>query len=369
MNTIYTYIKYFVRKLTELIETNTDSIARLTEDVNSMQSRSYVTKATFAPKAPHYEGNVATVVDNFEFTVDSPIVGDMSGMVCEIKIDGQTQYSIIATNTANTIILSQESLFDITTDCSVTILDTTYVNFDKTRFPQIYGLYPTVNSGAVVVPVITEDMERLVIDLYIESLSGDNKIVIIGQGSQGFFSNQFRWETLENDKESTTLAGHFFTLNLHWDIISTSGILRYLAGYYDNFLLENNTDWQYVPAANFTELKARRFACREIDGVRWCEYNSLIPRYILLNVTAVLTKTGGAGEGEIRIMKYDSETGLTSELQYESTTRFGSGEGVQTIVLSQPDEAKYGDRYTLQVRRSGGSVTLSEGSNIYIKEF
>jgi hypothetical protein len=241
----------------------------------------------------------------------------------------------------------------------------------KSDFPQIYGLYPTDYSGALVVPEIIANKERLIIDCYIESLTGDNEIIIVAQGAQGFFSNQFRWVKLVDDKENFKLVGHYNTTNLHWDIINTGNIKRFIAAYFDEFELAANTSPQYVPAANFNLVKSRRFECREVSSVKWCEYTSLIPKFFLAVFEAEIEKSGAAGAGEVTIQwyKYTKSTDTTAALLYDSSTRFGTADGVATITLSQPVELSYGDRLAVSITRAAGTITLRDYSNIYVKEF
>jgi hypothetical protein len=223
----------------------------------------------------------------------------------------------------------------------------------------------------LVLPEIIENKERLVIDCYIESLASDNEIIIVAKGSDGFFSNQYRWVKLVDDKESFRLVGHFNTIKLHWDIINTGNLKRYLTAYYSEFLLATNTDPQFIPTSKFNIDKRRRFECRDVSGSRWCEYTDLIPKFFLASFTAEIQKSGSGGAGEVIIKwyKYIALTDTTVPLDYESSTRFGAGDGVQTITLNQPVELSYGDRLAVTITRQAGTITLREFSNIYIKEF
>jgi len=328
----------------------------------------YNTKAIFAPEAPTVGTLTAINSTSFVFDGGTFSVNELAGKVVQIQADGTTHYAIIAGNTADTITLSQTMLVEAVTGDTVRILDTHYISPEVVDFPQIYGCYPTQYTGALVMPLVVENLERKDIRLYIESLNENNRIVVICQSTQGFFSNQYRWLELVNDKESVVLSGHFFTTNLHWDVIGGFGIKRYLAAYFSAFELANNTDPQYIPAANFNEIKSRRFACRTIAGVKWCEYNSLIPNTFIATFGAQITKTGAVGETTINFVKYTAATDTTAPLLFEATTRFGAGTGTQNIQLQQPVELSYGDSITVTITRSGGNITLDEFSNIIISE-
>ncbi|MFW6272342.1 MAG: hypothetical protein ACOC2U_01015, partial [bacterium] len=116
--------------------------------------------------------------------------------------------------------------------------------------------------------------------------------------------------------------------------------------------------------------RTRRFFEISREGIKHMRYQSLITRVFLVTWIATIFKDGGgAGEVEIVIGIRRYSTGLI-EIQDTRTTRtrFGGGEGYQTITLRTPIELTRNDEVICMALRTNGNIYINNGSTLDIIE-
>jgi len=354
-------------------ETGSTARAKLNlaiDEANKVEGKQdFIKTINFVPEAPHDTGDVTggtitTLVDSTKtWTVDEWI-----DKIVKIEINGDMEYGVVLSNTADTLTFDDDLIFEPCVGCVYHILDTKVVT------PEDLNLMLAVDCrdypGGVLLPKVTGAFERKYIHTYIEKSNNGNTIPVMSRGTDRQLG--VKYGTLEHATEGVRLYAHTF-LTDHWDIIQSYNIKRLASEYLDDDvdLAGDTTDWQEIMASAKTVTeKLKRFVAVVRDGTTWLRYTSLLPKDFFVNGVIQAIKTGGGvGECYATIRIKDGVTGVETDYTTRDIySRFGSGEGAQAFIVKILFELKRNDEITIIARRTAGTFTIGSGTSIDIQE-
>lgn len=282
----------------------------------------------------------------------------------QIHRDGHEdcEYAIIESNSDDTLFLDADALSAIEAGDTYEIIET--LALTPEQIPAIVALDIRLAPLAVILPESTEAIERLETHIYIERANdGTQEAPILCRGSETILGAKYA--ELKNIYEGATVAAHTWNTP-HWDVLSVEGVSRLAAGFWSD--AEAVAQTEYAPVGSAASLEydfLKRFIVIDRDGISWLRYASLIPKTFAVRFTANVTKTGGTGELYITIAKRDPDTGNVEYLSSrESGTRFGSGDGVETITVEVPILLSRGDEIAAAAYKTAATFSIDSGSTI-----
>jgi len=291
--------------------------------------------------------------------------------------DDDFEFAIISANTSNTLFFDDELFFIPCDLCTYGIIDTIVLDENTTNI--MVALNILENDVGVILPQVTSNIEGNYVNVHIEKGNGGDYFApLIGRDKDYQVGNKYG--VLRYNKESVKLYAHTWDVdsdnntastNPHWDITNLEFIQRFLTGYWE--LDEQITSSTFEPYGAELLLitdRTRRFLPIVRSGIKYLRYQSLITKVFMVNWGVTLFKDGGGvGEVEIAIGIRRFETGLI-EIQDTRTskTRFGGGEGYQSIRLRSPIELKRNDEVVCMALRTNGLLYINNGSDIDITE-
>lgn len=280
--------------------------------------------------------------------------------------DGVTfDYGLVASNTSTKLVFDHVLSIPTTENCTYVIIDTLVLD---SQYPMIVAFDVRTYDCGLILPTVSSEVERKKIHLYIEkSTNGVHKVPIVCRGTDTILNKKY--VTLEHQYEGVTLYLHTWITN-HFDVLSTYRILRLATGYTNDNTPITDTDWTVI-SSNLIVDKYKRFIPLVRSGNTYIHYTSLITSIFEVEFTANIRKTGGAGgqEADITVAKRLLDGTLVYYDTRTSTSRFGTGEGVQTISVKIPVELSYGEEIVPVARITSGNIVLETGSQITIREF
>lgn len=302
-------------------------------------------------------GSTVTLIDSTQTWT----VNEYAGKVCFVTDVG---YFLIASNTANTLSFDTAYASGFTTE-DYAILDTYTLAGED--LPCILAIDAESARGAVVMPKSAEEIERRYAHIYIEkAINGDYPIGVVMEGADTVLGQ--KWVTLEHRHEGFRLYCHTLSFD-HWDMLNAFNIKRYAVGVTDDATAVASET--YVPVnANMTSAKAKRFELFDLSGQQVFCYRSVRPCDFRVTVTLDITKTGAqAGELTATIRHYNLDgTTKADYTAFETSTRFGGGEGSIVKTFSVPVSLAYREKIGIIAKRDSQTFSIATGSTIFIEE-
>jgi hypothetical protein len=308
-------------------------------------------------------GTITTLADSTaSWTVNSLI----DNIVCITK-DAMCYYSVILRNTATELTFDDD--LEIIPDAltSFRIINTLVI--EDSNMDVLVALNVLVNECGVLLPLSTTSIERRYVHTYIEkAVNGTHKVPIMCRTTDTQAGQKYG--TLEHVGEGVKLQAHTW-LSGHYDIIQTYNIKRYANGYFDIDESVTSTSWQIVGNVNNLIYDTyKRFVENEVTGKNQLTYTSLLERDFSVRFNANVVKSGVGGELDISVALYDKETDTIYYFDERiASSRFGGGDGIQSISVTVPVRLTKNDRIILVARRTAGTFFVGEGSTVVVVEY
>lgn len=274
-----------------------------------------------------------------------------------VKLDSGvvSEYAIVLSNTADTLIFDDVLLNPA---ISYNVIDSIAISSED--MPCLVALDITNGCCAVILPESTPLNERSYIHSYIErAQDGLYKAPIMCRGTERQAGQKYG--TLEHRFEGVRLYAHQW-ITPHWDIIQTYNIVRVGSTYWD--APQSGVAASWAPVLGMQSLLMKRFAVED----SWLRYLSLLPRTFIATFSAHINKTGGVGELDIALAKRDADGVITFLDTIYTSTRFGAGIGIATLVVSTPVNLNYRESLIGVARTTGGTFSITEGSSLIVQE-
>jgi hypothetical protein len=276
----------------------------------------------------------------------------------------EEDYCIIASNTSNTLV------FDCNKEGwnfqSFVILETFLVeNMSSTISFDIRNY-----DCALILPLVETVDNRKELYVYNElANNGSHKLVVIARNVDRIRGNKFI--TLDHKYEGVMLASHYRGLE-HWDLLFVENVKRYVSFGVDvPITISNNASYVNILASSsISTLAAKRFIERDIGGIKWYKYKSIVSNEFLCSGTLSINKTtGGFSVIDITIRVKRFSDGQTYDFDNErSVSRFSNGQ-ILTIPIHIPFMIESNDEITIVAKNSDGDVLLDVGSVLTIREY
>ena len=313
-------------------------------------------------------GNVTSgTLTSFIDSTQSWTTNQFAGKVFKLFKNGGSdfQYGICTTNTETTVNFDSEFIVAPCDGCQYEEIDTLELNTED--LPLILALNVMDNKTAIVLPESTVENERKYAHIYVELGNGANNAVVIARGADRIFG--VKYFTLDFRTEGVRLYPHMW-VTPHFDIVQTYNIKRLATAYFDNDESFASTDWVEVgQVGNLVYDNLKRFADIDREGIQYIRYTSLFERDFIGSWQIVVAKTGGVGEASFALGKREAGSEEITVLETRiASTRFGSGEGLQTVDLRTPLILNRNDEVVLLAKRTAANFTIKEGTNFDIQE-
>lgn len=333
-------------------------------NANTLATEQLIVKTNdYTASVDQDSGNVTaqtanSISDNTKVWTTNQFVGSVVKMVTSA---GEEDYGVVASNTATTLTLDDNHLGY--TWASYRIMST----FTLTEINSINSFNITANDCALVLPSVALVDERTFVQAYIEnSNNGDHKAVIVCKGTDR--QRGRKWGALIHRYESVTLWSHYLGVN-HWDILNLENVKRFAAlSTTGNISIASAT---YVPILTFASTslpESRRYTLKNVGGIGWLKYESIVTTEIKVDGILPIQRTGGGTslvELTIRRKRFSDSAIIDSTIK---TIANFSGDETKTIPISIPIEIEPNDEITLLARRDAGTIVLLSGATLLVTE-
>lgn len=329
------------------------------EEINDISNKSI----DFSPLQPLLSGNITSktplTMTDLTKTWSNNIFVDK--VVKLTSPSGEDDYAVISANTSNTLSFDYQTLnYDYS---SYIILDTAVVTDEST----IVSLDLRNNNGAVILPLVSSFGNRDYLRVYVEQANGGNysAVVICRQADK---QAGYKYGVLSRKREGLLLYTHQ-SPTPHWDILQMENIKRFATfDFSSNVPITTTTLTSNVPFTSVYATNLNKFSTRNNGGIFTLKYKSLVDNTFLLNGGITLEKTGGGNSiVNISFLHFDSETGITSQLNEVRTIRM-TADQITTIPLSINVNLRHNDELVIATSRNSGTINILSGSSIVVSE-
>ena len=351
-----------------------DAQSTTSTSINSFNSRISYLESQVTPQYPKFYDLVSTAnldsgivtsstINSITDSTKNWIVNQFVNKVVKVY-NGNYDYGLILSNTTNTIVFDSNFTLLPSVGYNYKIIDAYILN--ETDMDIMISADTTLNDCALILPQVNSNNNRRTVNMYLEK--GGNHFVNICRNVDR--QGGYKYGVLLSPSESVTLKSHNYIPN-HYDIFSNANIKRYATGYW-NATEDIGGVNVYTPIGNLASLIVddyRRFTPVNKSGKSWMKYNSLFARKMQLTGNYKIIKTG-AGDAtlDFALIKYDAETGLTTQLLNRVSTVKQSANDIFTVSFRAIIDLKYGDEIAVICRKDTDTFTMQIGSSMELRE-
>jgi hypothetical protein len=345
--------------ITAEIDALTTQVNGIDEDIETLTYKG----VDYAPTANLLNGTATSNTNNSltDSTKTWTVNQWVDKVVRIVDANEAEEYCLVLSNTADTLTFdcASEGLTAVTYE----ILTTYYAGEPQT----IYAFDIRLAYGALVMPTVATVKERSRYKVYNElANNGDFKTIVMCRGLDRLRGNKYL--SLDHKHEGADLYVHYFGSD-HYDILNIDAVKRYASVRVNASLsVASATYANIMTYASINHLDAKRFIKRDIGGIYWLKYKSLVTTKMLLTGALSVEKSGGGAASvvsiTVRVKRGEDTIDFTDS---EAITRLPAND-IKSVPLSILLELQKNDEITIIAKRDSGTINILDGSTFTIAE-
>jgi hypothetical protein len=196
--------------------------------------------------------------------------------------------------------------------------------------------------------------------------NGDFKTIVMCRGLDRLRGNKYL--SLDHKHEGADLYVHYFGSD-HYDILNIDAVKRYASVRANASLsVASATYANIMTYASINHLDAKRFIKRNISGIYWLKYKSLVTTKMLLTGALSVEKSGGGAASNVNItVRVKRGLDTIDFTDSEAITRLPAND-IKSVPLSILLELQKNDEITIIAKRNSGTISILDGSTFTIAE-